>query len=94
MRLTKNGHQSENDFSIPTHTRTKPVSISEWKSYFDADGKLSVGEPVIRKNIFCGGLDPAIRKEAWLFLTGVYPWDSTTVERNLIDTDRRLEKDH
>jgi hypothetical protein len=80
---------SENDFSIPTHTRTKPVSEAEWHSYFDTDGKLSVGEPAVRKNIFRGGLDPIIRKEAWLFLTGVYPWDSTAVERNLIDTDRR-----
>ncbi|KAI8079327.1 rab-GTPase-TBC domain-containing protein [Thamnidium elegans] len=80
---------SENDFSIPTHTRTKPVSEADWRSYFDSEGKLSVGEPAVRKNIFSGGLEPAIRKEAWLFLTGVYPWDSTTEERRLIDTDRR-----
>jgi hypothetical protein len=49
-----------------------------------------VGEPVVRKNIFCGGVDPAIRKQVWLFLTGVYPWNSTAVERDLIVTDRRL----
>lgn len=80
---------SENDFSIPTHTRTKPVAEAEWQSYFDMDGKLSVGEPAVRKNIFRGGLEPSIRKEAWLFLTGVYPWTSTAIERNMIDTDRR-----
>ncbi|KAI7892033.1 GTPase activating protein [Mucor mucedo] len=80
---------SENDFSIPTHTRTKPVTEAAWRSYFDEDGKLSVGEPTVRKHIFRGGLDPAVRKEAWLFLTGVYPWNSTAVERHLIDVDRR-----
>lgn len=80
---------SENDFSIPTHTRTNPLTEAEWNSYFDCDGKLSVGEPAVRKNIFRGGLDQSVRKEAWLFLTGVYPWDSTAVERNLIKVDRR-----
>lgn len=80
---------SENDFSIPTHTRTKPVSKADWCSYFDTDGKLSVGEPAVRRNIFRGGLESDVRKEAWLFLTGVYPWSSTQVERHLIDVDRR-----
>ncbi|KAI8147662.1 rab-GTPase-TBC domain-containing protein [Fennellomyces sp. T-0311] len=72
---------SENDFSIPTHTRTKPISKEEWKSFFDEAGKLSVGEPYVRKRIFCGGLDPEIRKEGWLFLNNVFPWDSTAAER-------------
>ncbi|KAG2218741.1 hypothetical protein INT45_003059, partial [Circinella minor] len=73
---------SENDFSIPTHTRTKPITKEEWDSFFDSEsGKISVGEPYVRKRIFCGGLDPSIRRDAWLFLTNVYPWDSTTVER-------------
>ncbi|GAN03755.1 GTPase-activating protein GYP7 [Mucor ambiguus] len=80
---------SENDFSIPTHTRTKPVSQAEWKSYFDADGKLSVGEPAVRRNIFCGGLDPSVRKEAWLFLNGVYPWSSTAADRERINEEKR-----
>ncbi|KAI9468937.1 MAG: GTPase activating protein [Benjaminiella poitrasii] len=80
---------SENDFSIPTHTRTKFVTEAEWASYFDdKDGKLTVDEPVVRKNIFCGGLEPSVRKEAWLFLTGVYPWDSTAAERHKIIEDK------
>ena len=40
-----------------------------------------MGEPYIRKRIFCGGLDPSIRREAWLFLTDVFPWNSTADER-------------
>ncbi|KAG2215549.1 hypothetical protein INT46_000355 [Mucor plumbeus] len=82
---------SENDFSIPTHTRTKPVSEAEWASYFDNDGKLSVGEPAVRKNIFCGGLEPNVRKEAWLFLNGVYSWSSTTADRERINIEKREE---
>lgn len=80
---------SENDFSIPTHTRTKPVSEAEWHSYFDTDGRLSVAELTVRKNIFRGGLVPEVRAEAWLFLTGVYPWNSTRTERNVIAENKR-----
>lgn len=81
---------SENNLTIPTHTRTKPVSKAEWDSYFDSHGKLCVNEALVRKNIFCGGLEPAVRKEAWLFLTGVYPWDSTKEERRLIHEEKRF----
>ncbi|CAO3636194.1 unnamed protein product [Mucor hiemalis] len=80
---------SENDFSIPTHTRTKPVSEAEWHSYFDTDGRLSVAELTVRKNIFRGGLVPEVRAEAWLFLTGVYPWNSTRTERSVIAENKR-----
>ncbi|KAI8637932.1 rab-GTPase-TBC domain-containing protein [Parasitella parasitica] len=82
---------SESDFSIPTHTRTGPVTETEWASYFDSDGKLSVGESAIRKSIFCGGLEHNVRKEAWLFLNGVYPWSSTTIEREQINKKKRKE---
>ncbi|CEI97288.1 hypothetical protein RMCBS344292_11424 [Rhizopus microsporus] len=75
---------SDNDLSIPTHTRTRPVSLQVWNGFFDTQGRLAVGEPVVRKRIFCGGVVPEIRKEVWLFLTGVYPWDSTKEERQLI----------
>ncbi|KAI9311242.1 rab-GTPase-TBC domain-containing protein [Dichotomocladium elegans] len=72
---------SENDFSIPTHTRTEPISEEEWRTFFDQDGKLSIGVPYVLKRIFCGGLVPAIRFDAWLFLTNVFPWESTAKER-------------
>ncbi|KAG0168373.1 GTPase activating protein [Apophysomyces sp. BC1034] len=79
---------SENDLSIPTHTRRDPVTPQEWSSFFDENGKLNVGEFYLRKTIFCGGLDPILRKEAWLFLTGVYPWDSTANERRQLKKDK------
>jgi hypothetical protein len=48
-----------------------------------------VGEPAVRKNIFCGGLEPNVRKEAWLYLNGVYPWSSTTADRERINIEKR-----
>ncbi|CAO3616877.1 unnamed protein product [Cunninghamella blakesleeana] len=83
---------SDNDLSIPTHTRTSPVTIEKWKSFFDLDtGKLTIGEPYVLECIFRGGLDPSIRKEAWLFLLNVFEWESTKTEREEIIKKKREE---
>ncbi|KAI7872174.1 rab-GTPase-TBC domain-containing protein [Spinellus fusiger] len=80
---------SENDFSIPTHTRTSPITPQQWSSFFDEQGRLQVGEAYLHKSVFCGGLDPSLREEAWLFLTGVYAWSSTATEREVLREEKR-----
>ncbi|KAI8364289.1 putative GTPase activating protein [Choanephora cucurbitarum] len=84
---------SESDQSIPTHTRTSPVTEADWRGYFDQQGQLIVPEIMVKKHIFSGGLDHSVRKEAWLFLTGVYPWQSTRQERQQIAIDKRTRYD-
>ncbi|KAL2025043.1 hypothetical protein VTK56DRAFT_45 [Thermocarpiscus australiensis] len=62
----------------------KPVTLKEWKSFFDPrTGRLSVTVDEVKERVFHGGLDPedGVRKEAWLFLLGVYDWYSTSDER-------------
>lgn len=62
----------------------KPVTLKEWKSFFDPrTGRLSVTVDEVKERVFHGGLDPedGARKEAWLFLLGVYEWYSTSDER-------------
>lgn len=64
--------------------RRKPVTIEEWNKFFDAEsGRLSVTVDEVKERVFHGGLDPedGVRKEAWLFLLGVYEWYSTADER-------------
>ncbi|KAF4537237.1 GTPase-activating protein gyp7 [Lasiodiplodia theobromae] len=64
--------------------RRKPVTIEEWKGFFDTQsGTLLVTPDEVKERIFHGGLDPddGVRKEAWLFLLEVYEWDSTSEER-------------
>ncbi|KAH8550144.1 putative GTPase activating protein [Umbelopsis sp. PMI_123] len=80
---------SDSDNSIPVHTRTASVSLEQWNSFFDEQGILSIGQPYVRSAIFRGCLDPAARRKAWLFLTGVYPWDSSEEQRELIRKERR-----
>ncbi|KAL9947683.1 GTPase activating protein [Verticillium nonalfalfae] len=66
--------------------RRKPVTAKEWSTFFDArTGRLTVTVDEVKERIFHGGLDPddGVRKEAWLFLLGVYDWHSTADERKV-----------
>lgn len=64
--------------------RRKPVTMTEWKTFFDPqNGRLVKTVDEVKERVFHGGLDPedGVRKEAWLFLLGVYEWYSTEDER-------------
>jgi len=64
--------------------KRKPVTITEWGTFFDKrTGRINVTVDEIKERIFHGGLDAedGVRKEAWLFLLGVYEWDSSADER-------------
>ncbi|KAK0935662.1 GTPase activating protein [Friedmanniomyces endolithicus] len=66
--------------------RRKPVSMKEWKGFFDTKtGRLEKTPDEVKERIFHGGLDPddGVRKEAWLFLLGVYDWDSSKDDRHV-----------
>ncbi|OIW29959.1 RabGAP/TBC [Coniochaeta ligniaria NRRL 30616] len=62
----------------------RTVTMKEWKGFFDpTTGRLTLTVDEVKERIFHGGLDPedGVRKEAWLFLLGVYDWYSTADER-------------
>lgn len=70
----------------------KPVTLKEWKSFFDPrTGRLSVTVDEVKDRVFHGGLDPddGVRKQAWLFLLGVYDWYSTADERKAQEASLR-----
>ena len=72
----------------------KPVSQEEWATFFNAQtGRLQITVDEVKERIYLGGLDPSdgVRKEAWLFLLGVYPWDSTADERKALLNSKRDE---
>ena len=74
--------------------KRKAVSLSEWNGWFDeSSGKLQVTADEVKDRIFHGGLNPndGVRKEAWLFLLGVYDWNSTTDERKAMMNSKRDE---
>ena len=74
--------------------KRKPVSFKEWQGFFDAQtGRLQVTADEAKERIFYGGLNTldGVRKEAWLFLLGVYEWDSTLDERKAMMNSKRDE---
>ncbi|MCJ1392362.1 GTPase activating protein [Xylographa bjoerkii] len=80
--------------SISLGDKRKPVTMKEWNGFFDSQtGRLEVTPDEVKNRIFHGGLDPmdGVRKEAWLFLLGVYEWDSTADERNAVINSKRDE---
>lgn len=64
----------------PVIERQAPVSEQEWESYIDSEGQV-MNVDALKKRIFSGGLCPGLRKDAWKYLLGYYPWDSTTEDR-------------
>ncbi|KAF2970070.1 hypothetical protein GQX73_g3522 [Xylaria multiplex] len=70
--------------SLSLENRRNRVTLKEWSGFFDPNtGRLSMTIDEVKERIFHGGLDPddGVRKEAWLFLLGVYDWYSTSEER-------------
>jgi len=70
--------------SLSSEERRKTVTLKEWNGFFDArTGRLAITTDEVKERIFHGGLDAedGVRKEAWLFLLGVFEWYSTADER-------------
>nr|POF11515.1 gtpase-activating protein gyp7 [Quercus suber] len=62
--------------------RRTPVTLKEWDNFFNSrTGRMEKTPDEVKERIFHGGLEDNVRKEAWLFLLGVYEWDSTREER-------------
>ncbi|XP_029951479.1 TBC1 domain family member 15 [Salarias fasciatus] len=64
----------------PPVSRAAPLSPEDWRRHRDAEGSM-VDTQRLRHAVFKGGLCHAVRKEAWKFLLGFYPWSSTLEER-------------
>ncbi|RDA88246.1 hypothetical protein CP532_0319 [Ophiocordyceps camponoti-leonardi (nom. inval.)] len=72
--------------------RRRPVTAKEWAGWFDkTTGRLLITVDEVKERIFHGGLDPddGVRKEAWLFLLGVYDWHGSADERKAQESSLR-----
>ncbi|PFH57536.1 hypothetical protein XA68_14887 [Ophiocordyceps unilateralis] len=76
---------------LSVEERRRPVTAVEWAGWFDEAGRLSVTVDEVKERVFHGGLDPddGVRKEAWLFLLGVYEWHGTADERRAQEASLR-----
>lgn len=65
----------------------KPVTIDQWDNWQDDQGILNVDFTFIMARIFSGGVEDDLRIVVWAFLFNIYPWKSTRLERDAIDTN-------
>ncbi|KAJ5438964.1 GTPase-activating protein GYP7 [Penicillium daleae] len=80
--------------NLAIQERRRVVTLAEWEGFFDPiSGRLHITVEEVKERIFHGGLDPndGARKEAWLFLLGFYPWESSQEERQAIMNSKRDE---
>lgn len=96
--LLKNelGIDGENDVQFTDEEMNKalernyPVTKQKWDSFFDSQGRLMITVHEVKDHIFHGGIhDMELRKEVWMFLFGVYFWDSSADERVQLDQTLR-----
>ncbi|XP_059191716.1 TBC1 domain family member 15 isoform X2 [Centropristis striata] len=67
----------------PQVIRREPLSVEDWTKHQDPEGRM-INIPLLKQLVFKGGLCHAVRKEAWKFLLGYFPWDSTLEERKVL----------
>ncbi|XP_033887965.3 TBC1 domain family member 15-like [Acipenser ruthenus] len=84
-------HQEEPGFEVikridlgtkPDVQRREPVSVEDWAKNMDTEGRIQNVHD-LKQRIFNGGLCHAVRKEAWKFLLGYFPWNSTRDDRKV-----------
>lgn len=71
--------------------RRNEIESQEWDEFFDHTGRLCITVNEVKERIFHGGLAASVRPEAWLFLLGVYEWDSDADERKSVISEKRNE---
>ena len=79
---------------LPPGETRQPLSLTEWRTFFDDHtGRLHLTPDEVKERIFHAGLDAedGVRKEAWLFLLGVYDWHGSANERKATIASKRDE---
>ncbi|XP_029289031.1 TBC1 domain family member 15 isoform X2 [Cottoperca gobio] len=74
----------------PEVRRGTALSTEDWSRHQDAEGRM-MNVALLKQLIFKGGLCHAVRKEAWKFLLGYFPWDSTLEERKVLQRDKMYD---
>uniref|UniRef100_A0AAY4BNQ3 Rab-GAP TBC domain-containing protein n=1 Tax=Denticeps clupeoides TaxID=299321 RepID=A0AAY4BNQ3_9TELE len=72
----------------PEERLYRRLDVSTWLRHFNPSGQVEE-EYKLRKAIFFGGIDPAIRGEVWPFLLRYYSYDSTSEEREALRLQKR-----
>jgi len=70
-----------------------PITVEQWVTYYDNEGRLNKTEDELRELIYHSGLENDIRMDAWKYLLNIFPWDSTEENRKEINLTRQQSYD-
>ncbi|CAN1216985.1 TBC1 domain family member 15 [Linum perenne] len=70
--------------------RQSPLGSKEWATFLDSEGRV-MDSKALRKRIFYGGVEHAIRKEVWPFLLGYHHYESTYADRENLKISKGTE---
>jgi hypothetical protein len=70
----------------PTRDATHPIDEKTWASWFAKDGRPTIPNEEMRKQVFRRGINQKgiLRQKMWPFVLGVLEWDVTTEEREAL----------
>lgn len=74
----------------PEEGQVPMITSLAWKDLLNEQGQVE-DDLTLRKGIFFGGLEPALRKIVWPFLLHCYSYQSTHEDREQINSLRRQE---
>lgn len=74
----------------PEEGRVPMITSLAWKDLLNERGQIE-DDLALRRGIFFGGLEPALRKLVWPFLLHCYSYQSTYEDREQIDEIRKHE---
>ncbi|KAJ8729303.1 hypothetical protein PYW08_000884 [Mythimna loreyi] len=69
-----------NLYDDPNNAPRPPLSDIEFRAFLDAVGQIT-NTSKLREVIYCGGIDPSLRKVVWKHILNVYPEGMTGKER-------------
>ncbi|BDA49286.1 TBC1 domain family member 15 [Coccomyxa sp. Obi] len=78
----------ESATSVRNAPRPPPMHHEEFCSFLGPDGRIA-NEKAMRARVFYSGCEPEVRREVWKFLLGLYPADSTALERAAILKEKK-----
>ncbi|KAG7311361.1 hypothetical protein JYU34_002400 [Plutella xylostella] len=69
-----------NLYEDPNNAPRPPLCDTEFRTFLDGVGQIT-NVPRLREVIYCGGIDPSLRKVVWKHILNVYPEGMTGKER-------------
>ncbi|KAJ7582778.1 rab-GTPase-TBC domain-containing protein [Mycena floridula] len=66
-----------------------PLDEKTWNKWFGQDGKPKIRIEEMKREVFRRGVIPALRKEVWPFVLGIFEWDATDEQRAKLWSEKR-----